>query len=79
MTTYYTNSNPLMLMIKKMSSGPMILLTITLKQRMILQNIGRRVEGNVQVDISSSNSFLILLLPAKYHQKCQATFGCCKH
>ena len=39
----------------------MILMIITLKLRMVLQNIWRRIVGNVLIDISSSNTFLNLL------------------
>ena len=49
----------------KLLSGSMILLTITLKLRMVLQNIGRSVVGNVLINISPSNIFLTLLFPAK--------------
>ena len=44
--------NPL---IQKLSSGSMVLLTITFELRMILQNIWRRVVGNVLINISPSN------------------------
>ena len=50
----------------------MILLTITLKLRMILQNISRGVVGNVLINVSPSNIFLTLLLPAIFHQNCKA-------
>ena len=46
---------------------------------MILQNIWKKVVGNVLVKISLSNILLTLLLPARFHQNCQAAFGCCEH
>ena len=53
----------------------MILKAITLKLRIILQNIWRRVVGNVLMNISPSNTFLTLLLPAIFHQNCQAVLA----
>ena len=55
-----------------MSSGFMILLKITLELTMILQNISRRVVGNVLISISPSNSFLNMLSLKRFHQNCQA-------
>ena len=60
-------------------SGPDIILTITLELRMFLQNISRRVAGNVLINIPPSNIFLIILLPARFHQNCLTVFGRCKH
>ena len=42
---------------------------------MILQNIWRRVVGNVVINISPSNIFQKMLLVEKYIQNCQACFG----
>ena len=47
-----------------------ILLTITSKLRMILQNIWRRVVGNFLNNISPSSIFLTMLLPAAFHHLC---------
>ena len=55
----------------QLSSGSMILLTITFKLMMISQNISRRVVGNVLVNISPSNISLTMLSPARFHQNCQ--------
>ena len=73
--------NPIILkeFLQKLSSGSVILLTITFKMRMILQTIWRRVVGNVLIDFSPSIILLTLLLPAKYHQTCAAAFGRCEH
>ena len=65
--------------LQKVSSGSVILLRITLDVIMILQNISGRVVGYVLVHISPSNIFVTMLLPARFHQKCQAAFGRCKH
>ena len=46
---------------------------------MILQNISRRVVAFALVNISSSNIILIMLLPAGFHQNCQAAFGGVKY
>ena len=62
-----------------MSSGPVTFMTITLKVRIILENIWRRVVGNVQINISPLNIFLNLLLPARFHQNDQAVFGHCEY
>ena len=48
----------------KFSSGILILLTITLKKIIILQNIWRRVVDNILINISPSNIVLIILLAA---------------
>ena len=61
------------------SSGSVILLKITLTLRMILQNISRRVVVCVLMNISSSNTLLILLLTEIYNQKCQTVVGCYGH
>ena len=45
---------------------------------MILQNISRRIVGNDPVNISPSNIFFTMLLPARMNKNCQAAFGCCK-
>ena len=56
--------NPLTLaFLQKLLSGSIILLTITFKLRMILQNIRRRVIVNVLINILPSNISLTLLLP----------------
>ena len=55
----------------------MILLAITIELRMILQGIQRRVVGNVLIDISPSNTFLIMHLPERFHQSCQAAYFSC--
>ena len=39
---------------------------------MILQNIWRRVVGNIGINISPSNIFLAMLLRARFDQNCQA-------
>ena len=57
-----------------MSSGLMILLTITLELRMILQNISRGVVGSVLMNISPSNILPIVLKSERFHQNCQAGF-----
>ena len=57
----------------------MILLTITSELSLILQNIWRRVVGNVLNNISHSNIFPVLLLPARFHQNRQAAFGRREH
>ena len=63
----------------KLSSGSMLLLMINFDLRMILQNLWRRVVGNVLMNISPSNILLTMLLPTKYHQSCSAAFGRCAH
>ena len=62
-----------------LSSGILILLAIFLEIKIILQNILRRVVVNSQINISPSNVFLIMLLPARFHQSCQEVFGRCEH
>ena len=57
----------------------MILWTITFELRMILQNISRRVVGNVLINISPSNILPIMLKPVNFHQHCQAGFGRCEY
>ena len=52
---------------KKMSSRSMTLLNITLKEREILQNIGRRVVGNDPMNISPSSMLLNMLLAERQH------------
>ena len=56
----------------KLSSGNMILLTITSKLRMPSQNIWSGVVGNVRINISPSNIFLITLMPTRFHPNCQS-------
>ena len=50
-------------------------MTVTLELTIILQNISRRVVGNVLINIPPSNMFLILHLPAIFHQNCQAVLA----
>ena len=64
---------------RKLSSGVMILLTITFELGIILQNIWRRVVGNVLINISPSNILPIVLKPDRFLQNCQAGFGRCEH
>ena len=62
--------NPLMLESScghQMSSGSLILLTITLELAIILQNISRRFVSNVLINIPPSNMFLVVFLPATFH------------
>ena len=42
---------------------------------MILQNIVRKVVGNVLINISPLNSFLTVLLPGRFHQICPAVLA----
>ena len=59
-----------------LSSGSIILLTITLELRMVLQNISRRVVGDVLTDISPSNIFLTFMpFPAGFYQNYQAVLA----
>ena len=51
-----------------MSSGSMILLTITLEMRMISLYISRRVVGYVLYNISPSNNFQSLLSLGRFTQ-----------
>ena len=53
----------------------MILLAITLKLGMILQNISRRVVDNVLNAISPPTIFPNILLPARFHRNCQAVLA----
>ena len=46
--------------------------------RKILQNTWRRIVCYVLNNISPSNIYLTLLLLARFHQNCQAAFGCCE-
>ena len=55
----------------------MVLLAITLKLIMDLQNISRRIVGNFLIDITPTNIFLTLLLLAKYHLNCEVALGDC--
>ena len=76
---YHTVSflNPLMLkdVLQILSSGSIILLTITLELRMVSQTIWRRVFGDVLTDISPSNIFLTMPFPAGFYQNYQAVFA----
>ena len=58
----------------KNKKGSMMLLIITLELSTILHNIGRTDEGNVMRIISPSNTFLTLLLPARFHKKMSGCF-----
>ena len=53
-------------LLKHSSFGSMILLTITLKLKMVLQDVRTKVGGNVMINIPLSNIFLTSLLPGKY-------------
>ena len=44
---------------------------------MILQNIWRRVDCDILIDILSSNSVLTMLLPERFHHDCRASLGRC--
>ena len=57
--------------LKKLLSASVVLLMITLESRMILQNISRKVVGNIRNDISPSSIFpsFILMLSIIY-QNC---------
>ena len=57
----------------KLLSGSFIVVTITDKRRVILENIWRRVVGSVLIKISPSNIFISMLSPEKIHQICQAS------
>ena len=63
----------------KLSSGSKLLLTITLRLRMVLQDIWRKVVGNILINSSPSNIFQTLLLPSKYHWNREAAFGRCEY
>ena len=58
-----------------MSSGPVILLKITLQWSINLQNIWRRVVDRVLMNNYPSNIFEILLLLERYHQNCHVVFA----
>ena len=45
---------------------------------MILQNIWRRAVVNIMVDISLSNIFRSMLLPARFQQDYEAALGRCE-
>ena len=79
-----TPINPLILKspsrkLEKLSSGSQLLSTITSELRRILHYIWRKVVGIFLINISQSNIFLTRLLPAIFHQNCQAAFGCCEY
>ena len=61
-TKLTTSSTKVKEFLPKLLCGTSILLTITFTMKMILQNIWRRVVGNVINNISLSNVFPILLL-----------------
>ena len=63
----------------KLSSGSMILLIITSELSILLENIWRRVVGNVLMYISPSNIFPNMLLAEGFQQKCQTVFGHSEH
>ena len=71
--------NPLMLKCSsrnyRLLCGSMLLLTITWKSRIILQNIWRRVVDSSLINISPSNIFLIFLLLERYHHNYQAVLA----
>ena len=75
--TSLTLLNPLMLkdFHQILSSGPIILLTITLELGMVFQNVWSRVVGDVLTDISTSNIFLTMLFPAECYQNYQAVLA----
>ena len=50
----------------------MIILKITLELIRILQNISRRVVGNVLINISPSTIFLDMISLQRFYQHCQA-------
>ena len=53
--------------------------TVIQNMRWLLQNILRRVVCNVLMNISTSNIFLIMFLPAMLYQKYQTATGRCEH
>ena len=55
----------------------MIILTITLELKMILQTIRRDVD-NVLINIDPSNVFLYMFFPGRFHQYSQTASGCCE-
>ena len=64
---------------ESVSSGLLKILIITVELGMILENILRRVVVNILIKKSSSNIFPTILSTGKYHQNCQAAFGCLRH
>ena len=58
-----------------LSSVSIILLTITFELHEILQNISRKVVGNVLINISPSNIFSNMLSFERFHQNCQAVLA----
>ena len=56
-------------------SGSMIVLTITLKFKKILENISRKDVAGVLINIPPSNIFPIKHLPKRFYQNCQAVFA----
>ena len=52
---------------------------ITFELRMILQNILRRVVGNVLINISPPNILPIMMQFERFLQNCQAGSGSCEH
>ena len=60
----------------KLSSGSLILLTITWNLRMILLSFLSRVVSNYQMNISPSNVFPNFLLTKRFHTNSLAVFGC---
>ena len=63
--------------LQKLLSGPMILLTISLKLRMIFENTLRRISSSVLMNISPPNMFLTnFAFPSEFfYQNCRAVFG----
>ena len=62
----------------KLGEYSFILLTITCKLIMNLQNIWRRVVGIDMMYVSPSNIFIYFFLDERFCQICQATFGRCR-
>ena len=60
---------------QKLSSGSLILMTTIFELRLILQNIWMRVVINILINISPSNIFPNMFLPAIFHQNCQAVLA----
>ena len=58
--------------------GATILLSMTLKSRLILQNNSRIVVGCVQINTYPSNRFPTVHSPARFHQNCHDGFDCCE-
>ena len=73
--------NPMMLrtqfekLTQELTSGSMILKTIILELHMVLQNIWKKVVGYDLFNISPSNIFLFMLLPARFNQNCQVVLA----